>query len=1640
MNHRARPRSLPRFLFGSKAALIPLLGALVIGPACSSESTPPVKPPDVTTDRAVFEEKTMALTMERGDLTIEVPIGNPGTTAVAGTVQLALKDLGGVRIDTAKLAFNAPPGGTTVTVGLQGLPAETKEADLAAYLLTYEVSWKDGKASGTRSAFDALEKLQVVLMTETTLEAGTAQHVSLLALDPATAKPIGNAKVQLSFEVDGKITRVDAVTDANGHAAAEVPVPADVTLGEARLTVKVTGQGVTEVEELPLTIVRSRKVLLTTDKPLYQPGQTLHVRALALRSGDKSPEAQKEAILEIEDAKGNKLTREVLATDAFGIASTTFQIARQVNLGTWKVRVTMGDTVSEKTVSVDRYVLPKFKIDAGLDATWYRPGAEVTVSGEARYFFGKAVANGDVQITASTFDVDFTPFTSVATTTDAEGRFSVKLNVPDHVVGLPLEQGKGLMKLDIAVTDGAEHTQTSSRTATIAKGAVDVALVPESGRLVAGVANTIYVVTSDPDGGPVAAKVELDLDGEKIAVETNAQGMAQFEIVPEGSGTLKAAVTITAGGEKVTIDKEIAIGADTETVLLRSDKAVYAAGDTATIEVRVADTTDKVWLDVVHGGRTVMLETLPLKEGKAQFAFDVDGTLAGELQIAAYYATDKGTLVRDQRLVFVQPDNELQVAMTPREASYLPGDAATVDVKVTDKDGNGVAAAVGVQVVDEAVFALQESQPGLLKVFFDLARELSAPVISTGCGSCDATTVIRGDDAAAPGYDDKARVTFAALGDQALHGLEKNTFTADIDAVKAVLKPRFDLEKTRVLDEVADMATAGIVTEENIGATFERADVAGVDMWGYPYTVVADAAAQKVTFTSRGPDERAGTVDDMGFELGYWEALYRNGGGWGWDQDGDFAEADGGGPMPGPGADPNAPRDEGGVTGGVADDDKASGEGAVKVRQDFPETLYVNPALITDGSGIAVLTLDLADSITTWRMTGLASSKGGLLGSGTGGLVVFQDFFVDVDFPVAVTRNDALRVPIAVYNYLPTAQVVTLDLEVPDSGAWFEALEGTRQTISLEPNEVKAAHFAIRATAVGRQSLTVLARGMSRSDAVRRAVDVRPDGKAVVETQSARFAVAPDGGLANETVARTITVPEANIDGSQELVVKVYPGFMSQVVEGMDSLLQLPGGCFEQTTSTAWPNVLATDYLAKTGALTEEIDIKARHYITEGYQRLLTFECASGGFNWWEGDDPGNAVLTAVGIMMFTDTKNVAFVDDQVIVRAAKYLANSQQSDGTWTEERHLHAGNENLGAGSLRATAYITWALLHAGREAAATDRALSYLRTKVGATEDVYTTALVTLALASKNANDPLLAGLVGKLHEARIEEGQRIYWSPDEQTMVGGWDDSGKVETTAVVALALMAAQSHAADVGGALDWLLSKKDPHGNWGYSTQATVLTLKALIASLSSGAATTAASVKVLLDGQEIARRDFTDLNADVLWQVDLADKIGEGAHEVSLAYEGVGNLMWQIAGTHYLPWSMVAPEPAGPLSIAVVYDKTELATDDVINVSVTVANSDPNESGMMMAELGLPPGFELDTTAMDAILGRGQVARYEKTALRLVVYLEPIRPEAPVTFGYALRATEPLEATAPESEAYLYYNREVRAGVAPVHLVVSP
>jgi uncharacterized protein YfaS (alpha-2-macroglobulin family) len=226
------------------------------------------------------------------------------------------------------------------------------------------------------------------------------------------------------------------------------------------------------------------------------------------------------------------------------------------------------------------------------------------------------------------------------------------------------------------------------------------------------------------------------------------------------------------------------------------------------------------------------------------------------------------------------------------------------------------------------------------------------------------------------------------------------------------------------------------------------------------------------------------------------------------------------------------------------------GQEPPRLRQFFPETLYWNPQVITDDAGQATVHLDtVADSITTWRMSVLASSQQGELGNTTAGLRVFQDFFVDLDLPLYLTQNDEVSVPVAVFNYLPQAQQVRLVVEPQE---WFELLDEPEKRLDIQANDVDVVYFRIRAARFGRQPFQVTAWGAAMSDAIVKEVEVLPDGK--------RFREVVSGRLDEGETALSLPVPAATIPGTAKVYVKIYPGVVSQVVEGLQGMLRMPFG------------------------------------------------------------------------------------------------------------------------------------------------------------------------------------------------------------------------------------------------------------------------------------------------------------------------------------------------------------------------------------------------------------------------------------------------------------------------------------------------
>lgn len=1665
-----------------------------------------------------------------------------------------------------------------------------------------------GPAARVVSLSEILHLPVVRLLAQRAYAAGSRASVRVVAVDSKTGEPLRDSRIKLDL-VNGEAATAlfEGKTQALGTAQVEFTLPA-ASFGSRVLRVTAETPLGPVTASQPVQIERRNKVLLTTDKPLYQPGQTMHLRALALDGPTRAAAAEQPVTLEVEDAKGNKVFKRRGRTDRFGIASADFELADEVNFGPYHVRALLGEgegvCTQEKTVTVDRYVLPKFKVavelsrDAGRQQqSYYTPGETVEGKVTAHYLFGKPLANAAVTVVLKSFDVETAEVGRVAGRTDAEGRFNFSSKLPDFLAGRSTEQGSAPVSIGAEVKDSAEHVETKSRDILVSSKPIMILAVPESGQLLPRLDNRVFVLTTYPDGTPA----ETTLSGSLLSspVKTDESGVAVIPVRAEGGAMSVNLKAVDARGRAAEATLKLEARAQAESLLLRTGRAVYKVGDTLHLETISTRARGAVYLDVVKDGQTILTRSVETEGGRGRLDVDLTPGLFGAVEVRAYQFTSDADPISDRKLVYIDPADDLRVEVSAGRESYRPGEDARIDFRATDAAGGPVSAALGVEIVDEAVFALSDRRPGFEKVFMHLQKELLTPRYEVHQFSFEQVVLddFVGEAQARAGRRERAaQVLLAAAGSvsggdvradvgreafEAKRGQYQQLYTQRVaQQAQALVAPLTKYYEDHPPSKEGFGKDLQSFVATDAGRAVPLADPWGNRLEGHGAFGGNDHAS--FALNSFGPDGRRGTADDISLPLyavrqrplekvrnvafkgsaevedglveggrvriegavkdergravgnGKVLALRVTDGKAVWvytDAQGRFAVtdlppgryrvtfesdahhtttyktlalaagargrieatltslgptgvvlniygyalggvsetvtvagADRGGrdfrarrlealplnrralaPMQmGAGlAKAAAAADDEADRVDISKDKKEDGGGGAgpRVRSYFPETLYTNPALITDGEGRASVNVPLADSITTWRVTSLASTARGALGSSTAPLRVFQDFFIDLDLPVSVTEGDEVSVPVAVYNYLPTPQRVSLELR---EDPWFKLQDGetTDKQVEVGAGEVTVAYFRIKASQLGDQQLQVtgrLAGGAAQAgDAIARNLTVLPNGEERTVVVNERL----EGSATKE-----VLIPEEAIPGASKIFVKFYPGALSQMVEGLDSILQMPGGCFEQTSSATYPNVLVLDYLRASKKLTPEIQAKAEGYVSLGYQRLVTFEVKGGGFSWF-GEAPANKILTAYGLMEFSDMSRVHEVDPRLIERTQNWLASQQQPDGSFKPDTSfINEGATNrYNTDVVRITAYIGWALASTGYKGEAVARAKQFVASHTTGREDAYTLAVIANFAADSGADRSWTDAAVSALASKANEGSKTAFWKQEGETPTSAREESANLETTALAVQALLKSGQRGALTKKGLDYLTEKKDALGNW-QTTQATILSLKAFLLSFTKGAnADTEGAIEVSADGRPAGTLQITKENNDLLHLVDLKAFTHTGAHRIALSFSGRGSMQYQIVGRYYVPWARAAEKGRRePLSINLAYDRTRLAQDETAEARVRVQNNTAAKAKMVMIDLGIPPGFEASGEDFAELLeisrGRngGKLEKYTITAKQVILYLDGLNPRQAAEFTFRLRAKFPVRAQTPAARVYEYYNPTAGARTKPAVLFVT-
>jgi uncharacterized protein YfaS (alpha-2-macroglobulin family) len=1716
-----------------------------------------------------------------GTLALTIPCHAPH--AGSGRLVVELLDPGDQVLAEAERRADAPSGDIAWTQDLT-VPSSLPFDDLVWERVRWRF-WYDGDKAPAieqvRSISTILRRPMLHILGQNAYLAGAQAAVRLVVSDAGAddgeARAIDSGTVRVELRAPHATPRVlyAGHLDRRGTAEADFRFPAGLT---GSYNLRFTAQTPIGSAEATETVQLEDKVsvLLTTEKPIYQPSQTIHVRALALDRASGHAASGRKLTFEIEDARGNKVFRKPATTDAFGIASAEFTLADEVNLGAWHLRALLGDgessvTAAELTLTVQRYVLPKFRValsfplQNGKPKRDYRPGDHVTGTVHANYFFGKPVDHASITVKAVGLDVAEFQAASAEGQTDAAGDYHFDLRLPDYFAGSGLAQGAAPVVVEATVKDAASHSETHDEPITVTRSPLLILAVPESGKLVPGIENQVYVLTSYPDGSP--AQADLRVRGEGMPdtkTTTDASGVAVVQLKPTGDHETLHVDADDRRGNRASNNLSLESRTGDDQLLLRTDRALYKPGDRMDLSVFSTRQRGGAYIDLIRDGQTILTRDVDLVNGHADLSVPLTPQMAGTISVDAYIFGSNSAAVSDHRLVFVQPADDLHIEATANAASYLPGSEAQVHFRVTNARGQGVAAALGLEVVDEAVFALAEKQPGFAKVFFYLEEELMKPHYEIHSISRESIV------APAPGGDAEqdrdAGVLFSAA-----ETVDPHTF--DTEAGKSLLNESPDLAeqyRNAFVDYVQSL-TAKLSGGDHKGDDLERRFGALVDdqgrkphdAWGTELrlepTGWSRGGKRYYRIRSAGPDRQFDTGDDLTVFLeartgsvipgahGSFTVRTEHGRG---PMNG-LAEIAGnitdssGAVVPGarvtvrsaangevrhavtnamgffslPAISPGkyevgiesqgfmiasrqvevAPRDRAVLTavlevgavsttvdvvaadavaleprqfvrkemafGAVAQAapmpaPMASGmllsNGAIggldrglseakapqtaeagaepHIRSYFPEALYINPEILTDGNGSATVTIPLADSITTWRMAMFASTAAGALGNASSSLKVFQDFFVDLDLPVTLTQGDRVSIPVAVYNYSGHRGDVTLSLQPAD---WYTlADDAAEKTISVDAGQVGGAQFTIAVQHIGKFKLTLAARmhgAAERQDEVVREIEVVPNG----QQQDIVF-----NGRLDSTVQHAVRFPQNAIPGAEKLYMRLYPGPLSQIVEGMDGILRMPFGCFEQTSSSTYPNVLALDYMKRNNRLTPEVRAKAEGFISTGYQRLLTFEVPGGGFSWF-GEAPANQILTAYGLMEFHDMASVYDVDPRLISRTAQWLAAQQQGDGSWKPDtQFINEGATNrYNSDVLRITAYIAWALESAEAEAPAVSRARDYIAGHLDAKTDAYTLAVLANFAAGNDKDSDLTHRTMQMLIDAHTEEGEMAYWKSEETGVYGG-GESAAVESTGLAVQALLKTGQDPELARKALAWLLSKKGADGNWG-TTQATIMALRALVLASDRAAGDARGDVTVLLNGKTIDTLAVTADNNDLLHQFVLPVPDPGAEQNVEIRFSGTGGMAYQIVGRSFVPWPATSQHE--PLTIDVAYDRTKLAQNDIVTATATIHNNLHATANMVMVDLGIPPGFDLLSEDLQDLVGKtagannGKLEKFSLTATQAILYFDALGPNQTVKLPFRLRAKYPIRAKTFESRVYEYYNPQVSAVAAPVQFQVT-
>jgi hypothetical protein len=631
--------------------------------------------------------------------------------------------------------------------------------------------------------------------------------------------------------------------------------------------------------EMPISSRLSARI--QSDKPIYQPGQIMHLRAVILDARGKALSNAK-IKLRIEAPDHEAVHTIHMVSSKFGIVQDEWTIPDTGILGEHHITLSAESTdayqIARHTVRISRYELPAFRVTATPDRKVYLPTEQPRVAINGTYLFGKPVPKGQVKI--------------VRTVINSWNPATHKLESPEETVaeGNTREDGTFIAQLDL--TSDHEYLQNlynerfqdipfiayyrdldSGRTEQrrfdirITKEPIHIYLI--LARSGGPLPTAAYISTFYADGQPASAALEFIFNGQTTRLHTNRYGIGKTFLLNKYENIAQEIeIKATDASGKTGSCKE-KWWPGRSLFQLETSHTIHRVGEAVTLKITAPPDSVPDQLLMIHAlseNRRVVSRMAQLKNHKGEVTFPYQKEFRREICFVAWNAVEPKNNFTNRtfgsKTVIFPDGSDLKIVAVTERSTYKPGEKATLRMQVAVSDGKPVEAALGVAVVDQAVLerTRTDSEFGNRHWFScafckdDGEREIGGIRLNDILMIKPEMAISQDLDLAAEALVAKDDAYFS---DENSESLKENP---EFDAIF------FEMARLRVALDRYYINTLELPQSlKTLSEIFGRQWTQLSDPWGMPYSTDFGIREQNYTITLRssGPDKRWGTTDDF---------------------------------------------------------------------------------------------------------------------------------------------------------------------------------------------------------------------------------------------------------------------------------------------------------------------------------------------------------------------------------------------------------------------------------------------------------------------------------------------------------------------------------------------------------------------------------------------------------------------------------------------------------------------------------------------------------------------------------------------------------------------------------------------------------